>query len=502
MKANSMLPVALALALATPFAGGAVAAETVRLAVFGGDDSRSADAKSAKELWNRQMPCTWDDYGAADADLPSQVTRALDSGRPYDMFVIWCSAADATRGETLRTAVGRIRSRAPRGQVVLFTPVRKDPVDPALAARAEDLACTGSSLSVSVLDLYRDVSPSMSAGDCQAKYLKYIRSVGWGIDPSAVADKEDLARVTRRTQRLHDAKWGVFNHFLGHGIKTADEWNAKVAAYDVRKVADQLEACGAKFYFLTLMQGRRWTCAPNATYDRIAGTKPGEACATRDLPMELSGALQKRGIDLYLYYTGDGPYMDKEIGPRFGFTEPRFLGVTGPFVEKWASVLEEYAVRYGDRVRGWWIDGCYAGYLRYTEELLEPYAKAVRKGNPDAAIALNNGVEDHYARYSRHADFTAGEFNDFYCVPSGRFVGGAQAFALIPLGAWGADGSPAWGCGGCKRGADYVADYVKLVNANGGVVAIDVRVGDDGSWLPEQMEVLKAVGRITGTLRK
>ncbi len=61
---------------------------------------------------------------------------------------------------------------------------------------------------------------------------------------------------------------------------------------------------------------------------RIGGTRPGEACSVRDLPLELSHELARRGIDLYLYYTGDGPYLDAEIGSRFGFTEPRFLGVT------------------------------------------------------------------------------------------------------------------------------------------------------------------------------
>ena len=48
---------------------------------------------------------------------------------------------------------------------------------------------------------------------------------------------------------------------------------------------------------------------------------------------------------------------------------------------------------------------------------------------------------------------------------------------------------------------DDAADYVRLVNANGGVVAIDVKVNRDGLWLPEQMEVLKAVGHAAGTLK-
>ena len=65
--------------------------------------------------------------------------------------------------------------------------------------------------------------------------------------------------------------------------------------------------------------------APNETYDSIAGTKPGEACAIRD-----------------------GPYATPEIGKKFGFTEPREHNMNMPFVEKWTSILREYSVRCGE----------------------------------------------------------------------------------------------------------------------------------------------------------
>ena len=312
----------------------------------------------------------------------------------------------------------------------------------------------------------------------------------------------DRPTAEMRTRRLHDAKWGVFNHFLAGGCDNAVQWNAKVDGLDVEKVAAQLESCGAKFYFFTLMQGRQFLCAPNATFDRIAGVGPGEACSRRDLPAELATALGRRGIDLYLYYTGDGPYKDDVIGGRFGFTEPRNVGVKRPFVEKWAAVLEEYSVRYGENVKGWWIDGCYADFLKYTDDLLALYAKAVWKGNPKALVAMNNGVKPYYAKHYSRDDFTCGEFNDFYVIPRERFIDGAQAFALIPLGIstngteWGS-----WAKKGCKRDAEYVADFVSLVNRAGGVVAIDIKINPDGSFEPEQLEVLKAVGRRTGTLK-
>ena len=87
------------------------------------------------------------------------------------------------------------------------------------------------------------------------------------------------------------------------------------------------------------------------------------------------------------------------------------------------------------------------------------------------------------------------------CELAIRFIDGAQAHALIPLGAW-RGREPNWGGRGLKRTPEYLADYVSIVNANDGVVTIDVHVDPDGTWDPEQLEALKAVGRRTGTLRQ
>ena len=57
------------------------------------------------------------------------------------------------------------------------------------------------------------------------------------------------------------------------------------------------------------------------------------------------------------------------------------------FVQRWAKVLEEYTVRYGDKVSGWWVDGCYQPYYgsgNVSDTKLHPYYLAVKKGNPQA----------------------------------------------------------------------------------------------------------------------
>lgn len=294
------------------------------------------------------------------------------------------------------------------------------------------------------------------------------------------------------TDKLYNKKWGVFNHYLCH----SDKWSETVENLNVNNIANMLSEVNAGYYFITLMQGRKYMAAPNAAFDRIADCKPGEACSKRDLPLDLYNAISPLGVDLYLYFTGDGPYKDEREGRKFGFIEPRGDGVTMPFVEKWASVLEEYAVRYGDKVNGWWIDGCYKDYFHYTEEMLQLYVNACKKGNPNAIVSLNDGVKAELVKDYSIEDFTCGEFNDFTYIPESRFVDGAQAHILAPLG-MSPDGSPwgGWCKTGCKRDKEYMLDYVKKVNDAGGVVTIDIIIYPDGTYDPEQIEVLKYIGK-------
>lgn len=307
--------------------------------------------------------------------------------------------------------------------------------------------------------------------------------------------------INEAKTRMQSRRWGVFNHFL-YGAPSSSisdgtdmlDWNERVELFDTDRVAKDLHDIGAGYYFITLMQGRKYMCAPNAAFDEIAGTKPGEACAKRDLILDLANALAKYDIDLFLYYTGDGPYQDVEIGKKFGFLEPR-KNVSLSFSRKWASVLEEYAVRYGDRVKGWWIDGCY-DYFGYNQEILTPYYDAVKKGNPSALVTMNNGLKDDLYRWYEKEDFTSGEFNDFICIPGKTDVSPSVPHILAPLGVLpkGSRGG-AWAMPGCKRDGAYMRDYVRRVNAVGGVVSIDIQIRYDSTYDPAQLACLAEINR-------
>ena len=321
--------------------------------------------------------------------------------------------------------------------------------------------------------------------------------------------------------RMMSRKWGVFTHFLYRSekgftdyraegpeiLEMAKEWNDQVDSFDTDRLARILSETGCGYYFITVMQGTRFLIAPNAAYDRIAGIRPGEGCSRRDLIADLAKSLARYDIDLYLYYTGDGPHFDRIAGPRFGLYEDYEAGLRGKvdraFVERWASVLEEYAVRYGGAVKGWWVDGCYAS-LGYGDELLSLYDRAIKKGNPDALAAYNSGVakylspdgDDTPRKWYAGEGFTCGEDNDFTYVFQNRFTDGAQNHMLIPMGLY-RDGSvfTGWRSRGVRRSPEEMADYVRKNNEAGAVITIDVYIDNHGNLDPEQTEALKYVGR-------
>jgi len=314
--------------------------------------------------------------------------------------------------------------------------------------------------------------------------------------------------MNQNVERFYQRKWGVFNHFLNRiqnnsqtensqGKET--DWDVCVKDLDVNKIAMNLHNMGAKHYFITIMQGTKHMIAPNQTFDTIAGTKPGEACSTRDLIEDLYQALSQYDIDLYLYYTGDGPYADVAIGKKFGFIEPRDQAMNEAFVKNWAAVLEEYSVRYGDKVKGWWIDGCYKEYFGYTDEWLSYYYKACKKGNPNALVAFNNGIgeEDILVNYPEE-DYTCGERIDFEFIPKRRFYGKAQAHLLAPLGTGERGIGPGWCSTGLRHDKEFMADYVQKVHEAGGVMTFDIALYRDGSFEQMQMEALKYVGNSLG----
>ena len=345
------------------------------------------------------------------------------------------------------------------------------------------------------------------------------------------------------TDWLSAAGHGVFTHFL-NGLQNEDgrnslgqnsTWDECVAQFDVDAYAADAAATGAKYAFITMMQVEKYMIAPNARFDNLTGYRPGEACATRDLVLDLSAALDKYGLKLGLYWTGDGPRADPQAKKGMG-DDGSPPGSNVEFVKRWTSVLQEYAERYGSRVFGWWIDGCYfnAGGYGYTDETLKFYHDAIRAGNPQAVIGFNNAPQPVIAsgepwqaggETSKWEQMTAGETNSFNSWgstrthPKSRWVVGPTASAmpqpfqkaqelttvqwheLTFMGSqWGApglctcSGTLASNCSDptCTGyGPDNVQVYTQTLNAVGAALTVDLQLLRNGSLNAQQVETLK-----------
>ncbi|MFE5323139.1 hypothetical protein ACFQ88_31115 [Paenibacillus sp. NPDC056579] len=317
-----------------------------------------------------------------------------------------------------------------------------------------------------------------------------------------------------------EARWGVFCHYLptppsnqaGRHL-TAEEWNDRVDRFDVEGLASQLEHIGAQYFFMTIGQNTGHYCAPNETYDAIVGIRPSK-CSQRDLIADLADALAIRGIKLLVYLPSGAPASDtvamEKLEWEWGYEEewgkPRkdagaSLSVVvtteqgtriavpqrkldqrrkgkrlAEFQRKWEAVITEWSLRWGTKVSGWWIDGCYFAdemYRHADEPNFGSFAKSLKAGNPDSIVAFNPGVIVPVISHTEFDDYTAGEISKVFPMRHDRWVDGAQYHTLGYLGS-------SWGEGSPRFPDEFVIGYTKHVNRSEGVVTWDVPITHEG----------------------
>ncbi|MFZ2654847.1 MAG: alpha-L-fucosidase [Victivallales bacterium] len=307
--------------------------------------------------------------------------------------------------------------------------------------------------------------------------------------------------IISRTDWFHEAKWGVFMHFLAtpasssQGAETdADAWNRRVDSFDVKGVAKQLIEARAKYFVLTLGQNSGHYCCPNEAYDRLTGIRPSK-CARRDLVSELHDALAPHGIRLMVYLPAGAPEYEPMAVEKMKWAKG---GRCAEFQRNWESVIREWSLRWGRKVSGWWFDGCYYDdemYRHADEPNFKSFAAAVRAGNPDSIVAWDPGVQ--YPPYTVDAeeDYTAGEVNEPQEVDApGRWDKHAQFHILTFLGKY-------WAQLPIRFTASEAISHTLSFTDCGGVVTWDVPLTYEGLINPEAFAILKEVGKAVDATR-
>ncbi len=314
-----------------------------------------------------------------------------------------------------------------------------------------------------------------------------------------------------KTDWFHAARWGVFVHYLDLKAErpfpsptTAEQWNRRVDAFDVDALAAQLEATGAGYFLFTIGQNSGHWCAPNPTYDELTGISPSK-CSRRDLIADLYEALAPKGIKLMVYLPSGAPDQEPQAVERLGWKagDERLA----EFQTKWEAIVRDWSLRWGKKVVGWWVDGCYyadAMYRQPEAPNFASFAAAMRAGNPASIVAFNPNDATPIVAMTEQQDYTAGEVNAFLPVR-----GGYPGHPALGAGRWvdSPEGPPVqyhlltflgdfWARGEQPRfGDDLVSAYTRHVNSVGGVVTWEVPISDEGTIPQPFIEQLKRLGQ-------
>ena len=258
-----------------------------------------------------------------------------------------------------------------------------------------------------------------------------------------------MSSAEERAAWLREARFGVMTHYLADWIArrenerpSVEQWNELVDNFEV-EAAGRAARIGRRALLSHHDRPELGLLSCRRTPRTIASSAASRAAARGATWWPIcTSALRKRNIRFMVYLPA---------GRRTAIASAKKLQwQNGPhpnreFQAKWEQVIREWSTRWGERVAGWWFDGCYWPNTMYRGDEspnFESFAAAARAGNPNSIVAFNPGVFLACYSMSPHEDYTAGEINNVAGIEirrqeNGR-LDGAQIHILSYLGErWG-----------------------------------------------------------------
>ena len=165
-------------------------------------------------------------------------------------------------------------------------------------------------------------------------------------------------------------------------LRMADE-------FDIEVFMDAFLSTGSQWLIFTAGQNSGLYNSPNSAIEKYAG--PGH-CPGRDLLLELATAVKAVGRRFIVYLPCEirgNTTLQEGFGWTYG-ADP----AENVFQTRWLEVISCWAKRLGPLLDGWWFDGAYEDNtpdLPASTLRLDEWYAAARSGNPDAAVAFNDG---------------------------------------------------------------------------------------------------------------
>ena len=200
---------------------------------------------------------------------------------------------------------------------------------------------------------------------------------------------EMLALACDRTHWMH-GRWGLMVHWLYpqtapcEGV-SAPSFDAAVEAFDLDGFLIDFAKTGADWLMFTIGQNTGYYASPNSVLDQFVG--PGHS-SRRDLISQMAAGVKSQGKRFIPYLPSEVAAQSEEVRTGFAWNPAD----QSEFQLRYTAFIREYAERLGRNLDAWWFDGCYDWDIFNNQTYDWPlWCGAARAGNPEAALAFNDG---------------------------------------------------------------------------------------------------------------
>jgi hypothetical protein len=316
--------------------------------------------------------------------------------------------------------------------------------------------------------------------------LLHLRSIE--VTPTAAGARVDAGAkraIAGRssTQWLADHVYGVMFHWdamvkpqSGSPKAFADQ----VRDLDVDKLAETVERAGGKYLIFTYHHSKPGSPAPLDIWEK---RHPGWT-TRRDLIADLIEALDKRGIDLMLYFAS-------HITGKYA-SVPQ-----DEFVDLNQTLVSAVGERYGTKLKGLWLDGWYQCDDAYPGMPYEDLYQSFKAGNPDRIVGVHSWI---YPIVTEFQEYWTGESSGPGHPPTGEMITSGAGRGLRYHTLFGME--PAWihdaedqPIPAPHHTADALTEYFEKLREIGGAATVNLSCFEDGSVLPESMAIMEDVRR-------
>ena len=307
------------------------------------------------------------------------------------------------------------------------------------------------------------------------------------------------------TDWMVDAQYGVMFHWTDLTVNRDGsqlDYKTAVEQFDVQAFGALSEQVGAGYVIFTLNHQYPHCPAPIAAWEEI---HPGWT-TERDLIQEIADELNRRNIDLVLYIAShlvgnpDGVGENKWLrAHEFGSSESIPEATHFDIAANNATVLTAIGERYGEQVRGFWLDGWDLIPETYPHTDYRELFDAAKTGHADRVVTFNRWV---FPTVTPWQDYWAGEIDSPDKSPTNQFMStevgkGLQFHGLIAM-----EDDWLYSAEGLEEGrsfykarytAEDVIEYITEVNAARGAVTINLSIRQDLSLPTKAQEIMETV---------